>query len=133
MVVCPELSPNNFIEFYNVVAMAEDMLHAQDLDGIIQIAPFHPLFQFEGSGEDGIDNLTNRAPYPIFHILREEEVSAAVKKLDGDSSKVWDRNVSLLENMEDVYGRSTTEKIMSGEKVEGLRDLLRRITEEEKK
>ena len=60
-------------------------------------------------------------------------MSAAVKKLDGDSSKVWDRNVSLLENMEDVYGRSTTEKIMSGEKVEGLRDLLRRITEEEKK
>lgn len=131
VIVCPELNPDNFIEFYEVVAMAEDMLHDHNLNGVIQIAPFHPLFQFEGSGENGIDNLTNRAPYPIFHILREEEVSEAVRKLDGDSSKVWERNVNLLEKMEKTYGRSTTEKIMSGEKIEGLKDLLRRVTEEE--
>lgn len=128
VIVCPELNPDNFVAFYNVVAMAEEMLHDQNLEGVIQIAPFHPLFQFgDSSGEDGIDNLTNRAPYPIFHILREEEVSLAVKKLDGDSSKVWERNISLLEDMEDIYGRSETEKIMSGEKVEDLKEILRRI------
>ena len=127
VIVCPELSPDSFIDFYEVVGMAEEMLHDQDMEGIIQIAPFHPLFEFAGSGHDGLDNLTNRSPYPIFHILREEEVSAAVEKLDGDSSKVWQRNISLLECMEEKYGRDLTEKIMIGEKAEGLKELLRNI------
>ena len=127
VVVCPDLFPGSFIDFYDTVVMAEHMIKDQDMEGIIQIAPFHPLFQFEGSGEDGVDNLTNRAPYPIFHILREEEVSLAVAKLDGDSSKVWQRNIDLLETMEDKYGREMTNRIMSGEKVEGVGDILRNL------
>eukprot|EP00979_Chaetoceros_neogracilis_P012748 scaffold3453_cov256-Chaetoceros_neogracile.AAC.44 len=127
VVICPDLFPSNFIDFYEKVVMAEEMLFDQDMEGIIQIAPFHPLFRFEGSGEDGVDNLTNRAPYPIFHILREEEVSSAVNKLDGDSSKVWQRNIDLLDLMEEKYGRETTEKIMAGEKIEGLGELMRSL------
>jgi len=125
VVVCPDLFPGSFLDFYDTVVKAEEMMQHQNMDGIIQIAPFHPLFQFQGSEEDGVDNLTNRAPYPIFHILREEEVSFAVKKLDGDSSKVWQRNIDLLETMEDKYGRETTNRIMAGETVEGIGDILR--------
>lgn len=132
VVVCPELSPNNFMAFYDVVAMAEEMLLDQDLDGIIQIAPFHPLFEFQGSGKDGVDNLTNRSPYPILHVLREAEVSKAVKKLDGDSSKVWNRNILFLESMQEKYGRAKVNKIMSGsEKSESLRNLLKSINLDE--
>jgi hypothetical protein len=127
VVICPDLFPSSFIDFYETVVMAEEMLFDQGMEGIIQIAPFHPLFRFEGSGVEGVDNLTNRAPYPIFHILREEEVSSAVNKLDGDSSKVWQRNIDLLDLMEEKYGRETTEKIMAGEKVEGLGELIRSL------
>lgn len=127
LVVCPDLSCDSFVDFYDVVAMAENMLQDHNLEGIIQIAPFHPLFEFEGNGPDAIDNLTNRAPYPVFHILREEEVEAAVKKLNGDSSKVWQRNISLLENMEQHFGKEMTERIMAGEKVEGLREFIRNM------
>jgi len=82
------------------------------------------LFEFAGE-EDSIGNLTNRSPYPIFHVLREEEVEAAVKKIDGDSSKIWKRNIKFLENMEKTYGRLTTENVMAGhEKVEGIKELL---------
>jgi len=129
VVICPELFNDNFLDFYDIVVMAEDVLHDQDMEGIIQIAAFHPLFEFAGSGKDGVDNLTNRSPYPIFHILREEEVSLAVDKLGGDSGKVWKRNISLLEAMEETYGREKTETIMSGENenVGGLKDLLRSV------
>jgi len=127
LVICPDLSRDSFVDFYDVVAMAENMLQDHDLEGIIQIAPFHPLFEFEGNGPDAVDNLTNRAPYPVFHLLREEEVEAAVQKLNGDSSKVWQRNISLLEKMEQHFGKETTERIMAGEKVEGLREFIRNI------
>ena len=114
LIVCPDLFPDDFLGFYEVVAQAELMLADNELEGVIQIAPFHPQFQFQGSEEGGVDNLTNRSPYPIFHILREAEVEGAVSKLDGDSSRVWQRNIDLLEKMEEEYGREKTNEIMSG-------------------
>ncbi len=63
-----------------------------------------------------------RSPYPIFHILREEEVTATKKKLNGDSSKVFQRNIDLLTQMEEELGRENTVKIMKGDgdQVEGF-------------
>lgn len=116
LVICPELYPYSFLDYYDVVCALEELIEDKQLDGDVQIAPFHPLFQFEGSEQDEIGDYTNRSPYPIFHILREVEVSRAVKKLDNDSSKVWKRNIRLLEEMEKEYGRDETEKIVKGEK-----------------
>ncbi|KAL7485463.1 LOW QUALITY PROTEIN: hypothetical protein ACHAW6_011060 [Cyclotella cf. meneghiniana] len=91
--------------------LEEDMMEENDnLRGVEQITPFHPLFQFEGSGS--VDNYTNHSPYPMFHILRENEVSKAVDKLGGDASQVWKRNVGLLENMEMKLEREVVEKAM---------------------
>ena len=64
-----------------------------------------------------------------FHILREEEVSTAVRKIGGDSSKIWQRNVSLLQTFEEELGREKTEMIMRGEKVECMEDILSKIKE----
>lgn len=61
----------------------------------------------------------------MFHILREEEVAIAVKKLDGDSSKVFQKNINLLNKLESKFGREDAEKVMRGEHVEGLQELLR--------
>jgi hypothetical protein len=114
LMICPELFPSNFLSFLEVYNMLQDgVLVDNSLDGDIQVAPFHPFFEFEGSGES-VDNFTNRSPYPIFHILREEEVSVAVDALDGDAEKVWKRNIQLLEALEDRLGRGKTEEVVTG-------------------
>jgi hypothetical protein len=114
LVVCPELHPDDFLAYLDFVNMIEQGLMVDhDLAGDVQVAPFHPLFEFEGS-ESSIDNWTNRSPYPTFHILREEEVSIAVDRLDGDASKVWKRNVNLLTALEDKLGTKTLEDMIQG-------------------
>lgn len=69
--------------------------------------------------------MLQRSPYPIFHILREEEVAVAVNRLDGDSSKVYQRNIHLLNKMEQVLGREKAENAMKGNKIEGLHEMLK--------
>eukprot|EP00591_Stephanopyxis_turris_P002220 CAMPEP_0195507292 /NCGR_PEP_ID=MMETSP0794_2-20130614/762_1 /TAXON_ID=515487 /ORGANISM="Stephanopyxis turris, Strain CCMP 815" /LENGTH=140 /DNA_ID=CAMNT_0040633925 /DNA_START=343 /DNA_END=766 /DNA_ORIENTATION=- len=113
VIVVPDYYPDDFGSFMDF-----------DLHGIIQVAPFHPRFEFEGSGADGVDNLTNRSPFPIFHLLREEEVSDAVESLGGDAGKVWSRDVQLLSKLEEFSGKHGVEKIMRGEAVEGVDALL---------
>lgn len=128
IVVAPEFYPDDFERYMDLVQYIEDdVMEEHDLHGLVQIAPFHPNFEFSGSGGDGVDNYTNRSPYPIFHILRENEVGLAVDKLGGDASKVWQRNVNLLEGMDKKFGRDGVKKIMKGELLDGLKDLLRDI------
>jgi uncharacterized protein len=127
LVVCPECHANDFVEYLNVLNLMEVMLEDHDLVGHLQIAPFHPLFEFEGSSSSSskngnnddddamlqnVDNYTNRAPYPIFHILREDEVEQAVEMLQGDAGRVWKRNVRLLENMYQELGAKDYQRVM---------------------
>ena len=114
IIICPECHPNDFQAYLDVVHSIEHgMMEEHDLTGVLQVAPFHPLFQFEGSDEHGIDNWTNRSPYPIFHIIREDEVERAAESLDGDASRVWKRNVGLLQALEDALGPDGVERIFS--------------------
>ena len=85
-----------------------------ELDGHVQIAAFHPNFAFDGSADDNVDVYTNRSPYPMFHVLREDEVGEAVKKLGGDPGKVWRRNKRLLEILEEKIGRSKVVQVLFG-------------------
>jgi len=128
VVVAPEFYPDDFHRYMSLIQLIEeDVMDEHDLHGLVQIAPFHPQFEFDGSGSDGVDNYTNRSPYPMFHILRENEVTNAVDKLGGDASKVWSRNIKLLESMNERWGREETEKAMKGEYIEGIDDLLKEV------
>jgi uncharacterized protein len=104
LIIAPDYHPDSFVDFLSLcTTMEEDILpQYPDLQESIQIAPFHPLFEFADS--NGVDVWTNRSPYPIFHILREEDVSKAVEKLQGDASKVWGRNIKLLRDLEVALG-----------------------------
>ena len=64
VVVAPEYYPEELIE------VEDDVMEKYELHGLVQIAPIHPMFEFAGSGKDGVDNYINRSPYPMFHILR---------------------------------------------------------------
>ena len=71
VVVAPDYRPSDFEGYMLLVQrLQEDVVEEHGLEGLVQIAPFHPRFEFAGSGPEGVDNFTNRSPYPMFHILR---------------------------------------------------------------
>lgn len=114
LVICPDFNVDDFEEYMAAVQFLEERVMVfHDLHGSVQIAAFHPEFTFDGSG-DNVDVFTNRSPYPMFHVLREDEVGRAVMKLGGDPGKVWRRNKRLLEILEDKLGRLRVVKLLSG-------------------
>ena len=66
---------------------------------MIQVASFHPLFQFEGVEADDISNATNRSPYPMLHLLREDSVERAIESDAGDAEKIVERNIATLRGL----------------------------------
>lgn len=89
---------NDFLKFNDILDFADQAVIDQDLEGIIQIAPFHPRFQFAGTDPDDISNYTNRSPYPTLHLIREESIGKAVEAIP-DAAKIFERNIRLLEEM----------------------------------
>ena len=68
------------------------------LDGIFQIASFHPQFQFAGTGPDDITNFTNRAPFPILHLLRENSIDRAVEAFP-EPDAIFEKNMQTLQDL----------------------------------
>jgi hypothetical protein len=85
----------DFLDYNDCLFFAERMIRQLRLEGIIQIASFHPHYQFEGSEPDDIENYTNRAPYPIFHLLREDSIERAVQAFP-DPEAIYERNQETL-------------------------------------
>jgi hypothetical protein len=85
----------DFLEYNDFLALCEAAMADLDLDGELQVASFHPQYQFAGSNPDDIENCTNRSPYPMLHILREASVARAVVAV-GDSSEIYRRNIRTL-------------------------------------
>ena len=76
----------------------QDILKESKLEGIIQIASFHPDYQFDGTEMSDVENYSNRSPYPMLHILRESSVSKAVA-LHEDAESIPDMNMELLRKL----------------------------------
>jgi len=68
----------DFYDYNDFLNVADDCLLALDLEGEIQIASFHPHYQFAGTDENDITNFTNRSPYPTLHLIREASIDRAV-------------------------------------------------------
>ena len=85
----------DFLEFNDCLFFSDRMIKQLRLEGAIQIASFHPHYQFEGSGPDDIENYTNRAPYPILHLLREDSIERAVQAFP-DAEDIYERNQETL-------------------------------------
>jgi hypothetical protein len=93
------IAPNtltDFLDFNDFLARAERRLAREGFDGELQLASFHPCFQFAGTEADDITNATNRAPYPTMHLLREESVDRAVDAFP-DAEAIFGRNMETLE------------------------------------
>jgi len=110
VIVTPDLYPLDFQQFYLFVQWLEEQL--EDYEGEFQTIAFHPKFEFKGSGSEGFDNYTNRSPYPMIHILAEDDVSRAVDSYGGDTSRVWKRNVAFLELLHEQIGRENVDRFL---------------------
>ena len=98
LLVHPTLFPDFevFNDFMNVV---DDVVAEHDLEGVIQVANFHPDFRFEGEPEGDMSHFTNRAPYPTLHLLREDSVERAVESAGGDGEAIVERNIATLRQL----------------------------------
>jgi hypothetical protein len=89
---------HDFHDYNSFLGVADACLEELELDGIIQIASFHPEYQFAGSGPDDIENYTNRSPFPILHLLREDSIERAVAAFP-DASDIYERNMETLRRL----------------------------------
>jgi hypothetical protein len=85
----------DFLPYNDFLDAAEGLVDALDLDGVIQIASFHPRYQFAETEPDAVENYTNRSPYPMLHLLREESVSAITLE-EAELLDIPRRNIETL-------------------------------------
>ena len=88
----------DFIDFNDFLDTAEAVLEELDLVGTLQIASFHPRYQFAGTAEDDVSNCTNRSPYPTLHLLREDSVERAVAAYP-EPDAIIERNVATMREL----------------------------------
>ena len=96
LIVPDQLS--DFLDFNDMLDDAEALLDELGLAGVLQIAPFHPRFQFAGTDPDDITNATNRSPYPTLHLLREASVDRAVEAFP-EAEAIYETNMATLEKL----------------------------------
>lgn len=87
--------PNNFSDFtdyLDLIDKAEQLIAKEDYEGIYQLASFHPLYCFEGAPKDDAANYTNRSPYPMLQILREESITKALENFP-DPDSIPEKNI----------------------------------------
>jgi len=88
----------DFLTFNDVVARAQRIVRKRRLEGVVQVASFHPRFVFAGADEDDVTNFTNRAPWPTLHLLREESMDRAVAAFP-DAARIYETNMETLRKL----------------------------------
>lgn len=98
LIVLPDLK--DFDKFLELVDIVDGLFEQEDIDEYLQVAHFHPQYIFADSTEpeNEIENYTNRSPFPLIHLLKVEEVSAAIESY-GDTSLIWKNNKRVLRKM----------------------------------
>lgn len=89
---------DDFLDFNDFLEIAEGVVDEHDLEGVIQLASFHPKFQFDGTEPDDISNYTNRAPFAMLHLLREDSVERAVEAFP-EADAIFEQNIQTLEKL----------------------------------
>lgn len=86
---------SDFYDYNNFLDIADGILDELELIGVLQIASFHPHYQFAGTTEDDVTNCTNRSPFPMLHLLREESLDKATAAVP-DANVIVDRNLDTM-------------------------------------
>lgn len=97
----------DFNDYNQFLAYAENLLVVMGWEGIYQIASFHPDYQFVGTAADDVENYTNRAPYPMLHLIREASLERAIADYP-DVEMIPQRNIDLM----NALGREKLQSIL---------------------
>ena len=97
LLIHPEVL-QDFYEYNQFLNYAEALLAEMGLEGIYQIAGFHPRYQFAGTGPEDVENYTNRSPYPLLHLIREDSLERAIAT-HPNISGIPTRNIELMNSM----------------------------------
>ena len=89
---------DDFLDFNDFLDVADAALVDLGLDGTLQIASFHPQYQFADSEPDDITNHSNRSPHPTLHLLRESSIDRAVASVP-DAADIYERNLETLRGL----------------------------------
>ena len=85
----------DFLDFNDFLDVADVAVEELGLAGEIQVASFHPQYQFAGTEPDDIGNYTNRSPYPMLHLLRETSIERSLAAFP-DAAQVFEKNIETL-------------------------------------
>ncbi len=88
----------DFDDYNQFLTLADLMLEQMNLGGELQIASFHPHYQFSGTEPDDVENTTNRSPYPMLHLIREASLGEAIANYP-DPENIPARNVARVESL----------------------------------
>ena len=99
----------DFLEYNDFLDVADAAVEELGLEGEIQVASFHPRYQFADTAADDVENFSNRSPYPMLHLLRESSIERAVEA-HPDTGKIPDKNIRTLRRL----GRDGWLRLMEG-------------------
>ena len=88
----------DFLDYNEFLEVADAAVEDMHLDGELQVASFHPDYQFADTDENDISNYTNRAPYPILHLLREDSIERAVEAFP-EASEIFEKNIETMQKL----------------------------------
>lgn len=88
----------DFSDYNQFLETADELLAAMGADGVYQVASFHPHYRFAGTAADDVENYTNRSPYPMLHLLREQSLEHAIATYP-DTAQIPLRNIALMKRL----------------------------------
>ncbi len=88
----------DFADYNDFLDVAQAALAELELDGVLQVASFHPQYQFADTQADDLSNATNRSPYPTLHLLREDSIDRAVDAFP-DAQAIYEANMATLRSL----------------------------------
>lgn len=89
---------NDFLDYNDFLDLADTAVEELGFDGVLQVASFHPDYQFEGTARDDVGNLSNRSPHPTLHLLREDSIDRAVAAFP-EAATIYERNIETLRRL----------------------------------
>ena len=113
LLIHPEVL-NDFVEFNDFLAVCDLAILELELDGVVQLASFHPHYHFAGTECNDVSNYSNRSPFPTLHLLREESVARAVETFP-DTAEIYKRNIATLKKLGATKLRSLFASLLRGE------------------
>lgn len=98
LLIHPQVLSEDFLDYNDFLDECDAAVAMLGLEGEMQVASFHPLYQFADTDAQDISNFTNRSPYPMLHLLRETSVARAVASFP-DIDAIGSRNIETLRRL----------------------------------